>query len=72
MYTKLLIPLDGSKTAEQVLPFARILAATLKLPVELLDVIDIAAMSAHIASDKARYLDTFIAEGERVSREYFG
>ena len=70
MYTKLLIPLDGSKTAEQVLPFARILAGTLKLPVELLDVIDISAMSAHIVSDKARYLDTLITEGERVSREY--
>jgi nucleotide-binding universal stress UspA family protein len=70
MYSKLLVPLDGSKTAEQVLPFARILAATLKLPVELLDVINIAAMSAHMTSDKARYLDTFIAEGERVSREY--
>ena len=70
MYSKLLIPLDGSKTAEQVLPFARILAAKLKLPVELMDVIDISAMSAYIASDKARYLDTFIAEGERVSREY--
>jgi nucleotide-binding universal stress UspA family protein len=70
MYSKLLVPLDGSKTAEQVLSFARILAATLKLPVELLDVIDISAMSAHIASDKARYLDALIAEGERVSREY--
>lgn len=70
MYTKMLIPLDGSKTAEQVLPFARILAAMLKLPVQLLDVIDISAMSAHIASDKARYLDTLIAEAERVSREY--
>ena len=70
MYTKMLIPLDSSKTAEQVLPFVRILAAKLRLPVELLDVIDIAAMSAYIASDKARYLDTFIAEGERVSREY--
>ena len=72
MYSKLLVPLDGSKTAEQVLPFARILAATLKLPVELLAVIDIAAMSAHVRSDKARYLDTFIAEGERVSRDYLG
>ena len=70
MYTKMLIPLDSSKTAEQVLPFARILAAKLNLPEELMDVIDISAMSAYIASDKARYLDTFIAEGERVSREY--
>ena len=26
MYTKILIPLDGSKTAEKVLPYARFLA----------------------------------------------
>ena len=35
MYTKILIPLDGSKTAEKVLPYARFLAGNLKLPVEL-------------------------------------
>ena len=70
MYTKLLIPLDGSKTAEKVLPFARILAGTLKLPIELLAVVDISAATAHIAADKARYLDAIIAEGERSSRDY--
>ena len=61
MYTKILIPLDGSKTAENVLPFARVLAETLKLPVELLGVVDIGAMAAHIAADKARYLDALTA-----------
>jgi len=70
MYSKLLIPLDGSKTAEKVLPFARILAATLKLPIELLEVVDIAAATAHIAADKARYLDRIITEGENASREH--
>lgn len=70
MYTKILIPLDGSKTSEKVIPFARVLAATLKLPVELLEVVDVSAVSAHIASDKARYLDALIAEGERESREH--
>jgi nucleotide-binding universal stress UspA family protein len=70
MYSKLLIPLDGSKTAATVLPFAPILAATLKLPIELLEVVDIAAATAHIVADKARYLDTIIAEGESVSREH--
>ena len=70
MYTKLLIPLDGSKTSEKVLPFARILAGTLKLPIELLEVVDIAAATAHIVADKARYLDTIIAEGESASREH--
>lgn len=70
MFSKLLIPLDGSKTAEKVLPFARILAATLKLPIELLEVVDIAAATAHIAADKARYLDKIITEGEIASREH--
>lgn len=70
MFSKLLIPLDGSKTAEKVLPFARILAATLKLPIELLEVVDIAAATAHIAADKARYLDKIITEGENASREH--
>ena len=70
MYTKLLIPLDGSRTSEKVLPFARALAATLKLPVELLEVVDVSAVSTHVASDKARYLDALIAEGERESREH--
>ena len=34
MYTKILVPLDGSKTAENVLPYARTLASGLKMPVE--------------------------------------
>ena len=70
MYTKILIPLDGSRTAERVLPFARVLAGTLKIPIELLEVVDVSAVSAHIAADKARYLDALIAEGERASREH--
>ncbi|MSP38174.1 MAG: universal stress protein [Deltaproteobacteria bacterium] len=70
MYSKILIPLDGSKTAEKVLPLARSLAATLKLPVELLAVVDITAATAHIAADKARYLDRIITEGENASREH--
>jgi nucleotide-binding universal stress UspA family protein len=70
MYTRMLIPLDGSKTAEKVLPYARHLAATLKLPVELLAVIDIAEMATHIAAEKARFLDTLIEDGMRNSESY--
>ena len=33
MYTRILLPLNGSKTAEKVLPFVRFLARRLKLPV---------------------------------------
>ncbi len=41
MYTRLLIPLDGSKTAEAVLPYGRTLAGKLNISVELLGVIDV-------------------------------
>ena len=40
MYSKILIPLDGSKFAEAVLPYARLLAQELKIPVDLLCVND--------------------------------
>jgi len=40
MYSKILITLDGSKFAETVLPYARMLARELKIPVDLLCVND--------------------------------
>jgi len=70
MYSKILIPLDGSPDSEKVLPMARILAATLNLPIELLEVVDVSAATAHMVADKARYLDSLIAEGEAASREH--
>ena len=70
MYTKILIPLDGSKTAEKVLPYARYLAGKLKLPVELLAVIDMAEMASHIPAEKARFFDSMIEEGVKKSASY--
>jgi nucleotide-binding universal stress UspA family protein len=62
MYTRLLIPLDGSKTAETVLPYARFLVARLKLPVELLQVVDVAEIGRRIPSDKADLVNDEIFE----------
>jgi nucleotide-binding universal stress UspA family protein len=70
MYTKVLVPLDGSNTAEKVLPYARSLSGTLKLPVELLAVIDLSEMAAHVAAGKARYLDSMIEAAVRSSEGY--
>jgi nucleotide-binding universal stress UspA family protein len=72
MYHKILIPLDGSKTAEKVLPYARYLAGKFNVPVELLAVVDIAEMATHISADKARFLDTMIEDGMRSSEAYLG
>ena len=49
MYTKLLIPLDGSRLAEGVLPYARLLAHGLNVPVELLRVNDPAESGSYLA-----------------------
>jgi nucleotide-binding universal stress UspA family protein len=70
MYSKILIPLDGSKTAEKVLPYARYLAGKFKIPVELLAVVDIAEMAAHMAAEKARFLDTLVEDATRSSETY--
>lgn len=40
---KILVPLDGSKLAEQILPYARLLAEVYRAPVELLSVDELAA-----------------------------
>jgi nucleotide-binding universal stress UspA family protein len=70
MYRRLLIPLDGSKTAEAVLPYGRTLARTLKSPVELLAVVDMDVLSTQVFHDRSRYFETIIAESVRSSEEY--
>ena len=70
MYNKMLIPLDGSKTAEKVLPYARYLAAQFKIPVELLAVIDIAEMATHMTAERGRFLDTMVEDNVRASEIY--
>ncbi|MGH7927623.1 MAG: universal stress protein [Candidatus Binatia bacterium] len=70
MYTRMLIPLDGSATAEGVLPYARTLARGLSLPVELLGVVDIAAIATHVSRGTARHFDAIITENVRGSEDY--
>jgi nucleotide-binding universal stress UspA family protein len=55
MYSQLLVPLDGSKTAEKALPYARTLASKFKLPVELLTVIDITELATRLSPERARH-----------------
>ncbi len=70
MYKKILVPLDGSATAETVLPYAEALAAGFKTSLELVSVIDIGAMAAHLAGDKVHRLDAIIATEEKKSTSY--
>lgn len=70
MYRRILVPLDGSKTAEKVLPYVRSLAGSLKIAVELIGVIDIAELAIHISADNARHIDHVIEDSARRSEEY--
>jgi nucleotide-binding universal stress UspA family protein len=53
MYTKILLPLDGSKLAEAVLPYARFLAGALRLPVHLIHVNDPESVSPSLHPTRA-------------------
>src|SRR5512138_1582801 len=70
MYSRMLIPLDGSKLAEQVLPYARYLAKALTLPVELFQAVDAAALEALANPAQSRYIDTLLNEKRTSSAQY--
>jgi nucleotide-binding universal stress UspA family protein len=70
MYTRMVIPLDGSQVAEQVLPYARFLAKKLAIPVHLLQVIDPDAVALLANPEKGRYIDTIVHDITESSRAY--
>ena len=41
MYTKVIVPLDGSELSEQALPYARLVARSIAAPIELVQAYDI-------------------------------
>jgi nucleotide-binding universal stress UspA family protein len=70
MFSRMLIPLDGSNTAEDVLPYARRLAAGARVAVELLGVVEMADIAEDIASNQAAYAGALVREAVRNSTEY--
>jgi nucleotide-binding universal stress UspA family protein len=70
MYTRMLIPLDGSKLGENVLPYARALAGALHLPIELLSVVERMDFARTAHAGHARSLDPIIEAVVRASRQY--
>jgi nucleotide-binding universal stress UspA family protein len=63
----MLIPLDGSKLSEQVLPYARSLAQKVNLPVELLALVDDVALAALLPPQEKKNAESLIAESVRGS-----
>jgi nucleotide-binding universal stress UspA family protein len=70
MYSRILVPLDGSTVAEQVLPYARFLAKELRLPVQLLQVIDADELTLLVNPQQGRYIDTLLGIRTDNSKAY--
>ena len=70
MHSKILVPLDGSETAEAVLPGARYLASRLKIPLELVRVVDTGEFGASSSPKIAALLDKMTADELRRSEDY--
>lgn len=70
MYTKILVPLDGSTAAEAVLPYVEALAVGFRTAVEFLSVVDVGAMASHLAADKTHHADAVVAAEEKNSAAY--
>jgi nucleotide-binding universal stress UspA family protein len=69
MYTRILVPLDGSELAEQVLPYVRILGKGLQVRVELLRVFE--PVSPSLADPvHGLYLDRIIASVRTQMQDY--
>jgi nucleotide-binding universal stress UspA family protein len=70
VYTKILVPLDGSKPAEAILPHVRFLAAKLKLGVELLQVLDPDVVATFCDPEHGHYFDNVEADMRNHSADY--
>jgi nucleotide-binding universal stress UspA family protein len=66
----MLIPLDGSKLAENVLPYARALAGALGLRIELLSVVESVDFARTTHAGHVRDLDPIIEAAVQESRRY--
>ena len=70
MYKNILVPLDGSPSAENVLPHARALAKRLSLPVDLLEVVDIAEMARSVPAAEGLFINQLAEDEARRSGAY--
>ena len=69
MYTQLIVPLDESSVAEQVLPYARYLTEGLKVPLELITAVDVAGIATSNA-DEVKNFSKFVGDIRMASETY--
>jgi len=67
---KILVTLDGSKTAESVLPYARALSRDSSLSVNLVSVIDLVEMARSASAAEGLFIDKLVEDEAKRRREY--
>ena len=78
MYSKILIPLDGSQDGGKRAAVGSLFARRLQVPVELLGIVDIAEMARHVSADQASMVRTMVDDAtgrfgdylERVAKNF--
>lgn len=72
MFGKIVVPLDGSDLAEQIMPYAAGLAGALGVPVQLLHVVEPALLDAANTDELSQpvYLDQVLQHQEDWARSY--
>jgi nucleotide-binding universal stress UspA family protein len=70
MINKILVPLEGSTVAENVLPLARSFAGALHVPVQLLTVLDVAEIARRIPAKQNVALGTLLGDTTRRCDSY--
>ena len=67
--SKTLVTLDGSQTAEAVLPYVHLLASRLSVPVELVAVVDLAELVRNVSAAESLFLDQLVEDETQSRRE---
>jgi nucleotide-binding universal stress UspA family protein len=70
MFTQIGVTLDGSKTAESVLPYARVLSRGSSLRVNLISAIDLVEIARSVSAAEGLFLDRLVEDEAKRRREY--
>ncbi len=68
MYSRIIVPLDGSAFSETALPYARAIAGSLAIPIELVEAFDVLPPVAQ-QRQSAEAGRRMLADAERTSRD---
>ena len=69
LYSKVIVPLDGSELSEQAMPYAQLVASSMSAPIELVEACHILA-PAILDTHTRHVVDTMLSARQRRAEEY--